>query len=482
MTDALRDVPHDNDVEQCLLASAMFVEGSYEQIMQASPEISEKSFFSEKNRIIWNAITEIAADGGDLSVLSVSRRLEDTGKLEKVGGRDFLLRLISLDFIPPAKQVKWYAHMLCDIELRRNVVKIAERHIDNAYQPGDWSGEDILNAAQDDLYKLSSTQTGTDTLTDAFISTKDVLEEIRDEAATGHALKGASTGYPELDRLTSGLRPGTMNIIAARPSVGKTAFAMNLIENIATCPDTVYPAVVFSLEMPTGSLIRRMLSAFARCPLSKLEANDITVSQYDRLLGHVGLLMRKPEGRKGYGKLQISDASSLTPMRMRTVLRRACEAYGGISAVMVDYVQLMEPDRRNDNRAIELGGISRSLKLMSKDFNVPILALAQLNRQVEARKSHVPVNSDLRESGSLEQDADTIMFLQRPSLYAAADGQSPSPEAQSSRLDDAYLYLTKNRFGSIGKVDLSFAGDISTFFSKGQEPFAGSAEEEQEYA
>ena len=149
---------------------------------------------------------------------------------------------------------------------------------------------------------------------------------------------------------------------------------------------------------------------------------------------------------------------------------------------MVDYVQLMEPDRRNDNRAIELGGISRSLKLMSKDFNVPILALAQLNRQVEARKSHVPVNSDLRESGSLEQDADTIMFLQRPSLYAAADGQSPSPEAQSSRLDDAYLYLTKNRFGSIGKVDLSFAGDISTFFSKGQEPFAGSAEEEQEYA
>ena len=271
-------------------------------------------------------------------------------------------------------------------------------------------------------------------------------------------MHGVPTGFTELDELTSGLRGGTLNIIAARPGVGKTSFAMNIVTNIAMNTEEHRPALVFSLEMPATEIAMRMLSSLGRVSSKDLVSGKVSPDQWNNIIRKIQLLTDKDDKGNERVKLYIDDTSdiALTPLELRSRARKIASENGGLSCIMVDYIQLMKSQTKLDNRSQEVGEISRSLKQLSKELNVPILALAQLNREVEGRKDHRPLNSDLRESGSLEQDADMIMFIHREDSYkkkSEADGK-------------AILIVSKNRAGATADIELQFQGEYTTFYDK----------------
>ena len=254
-------------------------------------------------------------------------------------------------------------------------------------------------------------------------------------------MHGVATGFRELDELTSGLRGGTLNIIAARPGVGKTSFAMNIVANIAMDLNETRPALVFSLEMPAKEIATRMLSSFGRVSGKDLVSGKASADQWHRIIQKVRLLTRKDESNQDRSMLYIDDTSdiALTPLELRSRARKIALDNGGLSVIMVDYIQLMKSQTKLENRAQEVGEISRSLKQLSKELDVPILALAQLNREVEGRKDHRPMNSDLRDD-----------------VYKAGnDGDGK-----------ATLIVSKNRNGSTKDIELQFQGAYTTFYNK----------------
>ena len=285
-----------------------------------------------------------------------------------------------------------------------------------------------------------------------------LINKIKADMALGSKMRGISTGFSGLDNLTSGLQGGSLNIIAARPGVGKTSFAMNIVENIAMNPDNHKPALVFSLEMPAEQIALRMLSTFGRVPMKDLSLGNVTPAQWHDIVRKV-VLLADNEGDVRKNKLYIDDSGDLTPLELRSRARKIAADNGGLSVIMVDYIQLMKGQTKAENRSLEVGEISRSLKLLAKELNVPVLALSQLNREVEGRKDHRPMNSDLRESGSLEQDADLILFLHRESLYK---DRNASDVDESS----AKLIVSKNRNGATGDIELQFQGAYTAFYDK----------------
>ena len=240
---------------------------------------------------------------------------------------------------------------------------------------------------------------------------------------------------------------------------------MNIVENIVLDTDVTKPGLVFSMEMPAESIAMRMLSAFGQVPLQDLTNGEVSPSQWERIINKLMLLTGKRLSNDNveefYNKLYIDDTGAITPAELRSRAHQIAEREGGLSVIMVDYIQLMKGDGQQENRALEIGSISRSLKLLSKELNCPILCLSQLNREVDSRKDHRPMNSDLRESGSIEQDADLIMFLHRESVYR---------EKNDSNADDghALLIIGKNRNGALKDIELQFIGEYTSFYDKTQ--------------
>ena len=347
---------------------------------------------------------------------------------------------------PSAANISAYAAIVRERAVIREMIGVANEIAEAGFNPEGRGSHDLLDFAESKVFKIAEQRTksteGPQNIHTILEKTVDKIEELYQSPQDG--VTGVSTGYSDLDQMTAGLQPSDLVIVAARPSMGKTTFAMNLAEHAAMTQDK--PVLIYSLEMPSEQIMMRMLASLGRINQTKVRTGQLDDEDWARLSSTMGLLIEK-------GKMYIDDASGLTPTDVRSRARRIARDHGGISMIMVDYLQLMRVPSLSDNRTLEIAEISRSLKALAKELECPVVALSQLNRTLEQRADKRPVNSDLRESGSIEQDADLIMFIYRDEVY-----NEDSPDKGT-----AEIILGKQRNGPIGKVRLTFQGQYSRF-------------------
>ncbi len=449
--------PHYLDAEKNLLGILMLQGSMLADLLESTGKFDPDDFFSQKNRIIFEAILRRAERGSeDFTPTLICTDLEQSGKLAKAGGEAYVHSLT--DVSASVYSINELAEKIKNSAQRRRLIKVAD-HIKNlGLSPEGRSNTDIYDEAMGMLFNLAesthSENSGPQGIT---ATTIEAIKDIKERAASDNKMRGVPTQFHELDELISGLQGGTLNIIAARPGIGKTSFAMNIVENIAMNPDIKAPALVFSLEMPAKQIVMRMLSTFGRVNLGKLTEGTVQTAQWADIISKLRLLIAYNDDGSQHDKIFIDDSGEVTPIDIRTRARKLYEENGGLSVIMVDYIQLMKSQNNRENRTLEVAEITRSLKLLAKELDVPIIALSQLNREVEGRKDHRPMNSDLRESGSIEQDADLIMFLHRESVYKPkSDGSSDDGKA--------LLIVSKNRSGATKDIELQFQGAYTAFY------------------
>lgn len=453
---SLTQAPKNLEAEHNFIGSLLLDGTLIEKVNESLGTLLPEEFFSKQNKIIYTEILERAATTDDFNVTVICAELERKGKLNDAGGLAYVADLTSLT--GPSAAIVEYAKIIRDTARRRNMISVSE-HIEKlCYNPEGKTVEEIYDEAQGLIFELAESRTtvngGPSPMIDVAL---DLMKKIREDMDSGNKLHGVATGFDQLDQLTSGFRGGTFNIIAARPGVGKTSFAMNVVSNIAMNLQEHRPALVFSLEMPANEIAMRLLSSFGRVSGKDLAAGKVSPEQWKTIIQKIKLLTETDKNNNERVKLYIDDGSELTPLELRSRARKIAAENGGLSCIMIDYIQLMKGQSHHDNRSQEVGEISRSLKQLSKELNVPIFALAQLNREVEGRKDHRPMNSDLRESGSLEQDADMIMFIHRDKVYKAGDENDDGK---------ATLIISKNRSGATADIELQFQGAYTTFYDK----------------
>ena len=461
----LRVPPFDETAEQRLLSALMLDGSCLQKVIQEVGRLEEDEFYSEKNRLIYGAILRRSELSDNFEPTVIKSTLDNNGFLEKAGGAGYLAEIAAIG--GSAVSAPDYAKIIRECFRRRQLIAVAEDILDSGYFPQGRDIRDLFAQAQSKVYDMvtendSSVSEGPRSIVDI---TNVLIGRIHANLESGTQMRGVPTGFTELDQLTLGLQGGTLNIIAARPGIGKTSFAMNIVENIVLNPDVKKPGLVFSMEMPAEAIAMRMLSNFGQVPLQQLTNGAAGAAQWERIINKITLLTGTRENedhqQEMYNKLFIDDTGAITPAELRSRAHQIADREGGISVIMVDYIQLMKGDGVQENRALEIGSISRSLKLLSKELDCPILCLSQLNREVDSRKDHRPMNSDLRESGAIEQDADLIMFLHRESAYR---------EKTDENGDDgqALLIVGKNRNGALRDIELQFIGEYTSFYDKAQ--------------
>jgi replicative DNA helicase len=345
---------------------------------------------------------------------------------------------------PSVANIKAYAQIIRERATLRQLISISNDIADSAYSPQGKSGSDILDEAERKIFQIAEARPKTGGPVGLNQLLANVIDTIDTLFNSDEAITGISTGFTDLDEKTSGLQPADLIIVAGRPSMGKTTFAMNLVENALMRSEK--SILVFSLEMPAESLVMRMLSSLGRIDQTKVRSGRLDEDDWPRLTSAVNLLQER--------KLFIDDSAGISPSDMRARTRRLAREHGEIGLIMVDYLQLMQiGGSGGENRTNEISEISRSLKALAKEFNCPVVALSQLNRSLEQRPNKRPINSDLRESGAIEQDADVIMFVYRDEVY--------HPETEYKGV--AEVIIGKQRNGPIGTVRLAFQGKYTRF-------------------
>lgn len=328
----------------------------------------------------------------------------------------------------------------------RNLIGVANEIADAGYDPQGRTSGDLVDLAESKVFAIAeergSENEGPQNVENILEKTLERIEVLYQTPQDG--VTGVSTGFNDLNKKTAGLQPSDLVIVAARPSMGKTTFAMNLCENAAM--DSDKPVLIFSLEMPSEQIMMRMLASLSRVDQTKIRTGQLDDEDWARISSTMGILMQKKN-------MFIDDSSGLTPTELRSRARRVARDNGGLSLIMVDYLQLMRVPGMQDNRTLEISEISRSLKALAKELQVPVVALSQLNRSLEQRADKRPINSDLRESGAIEQDADLIMFIYRDEVY----------HPDSTMKGTAEIIIGKQRNGPIGSVRLTFQGQFSRF-------------------
>ena len=349
---------------------------------------------------------------------------------------------------PNAINILAYAEIVREKAILRELIAVGNRIAENSYSPKGKDIKMVLDEAEREVFaiaeKRSSSTEGPQNVLSVLESTIARIETLG-KLENHNGVTGVTTGFVELDKKTAGLQPSDLIIVAARPSMGKTTFAMNLCENAAMASDK--PVLVFSLEMPAEQIMMRMIASLARVDQTKIRTGqNLEEAEWSKIASVFGMFKQK-------NNLYIDDSSGLTPTELRSRARRVYRENGGLSMIMVDYLQLMRAPAFSDNRTLEIAEISRSLKALAKELEVPVIALSQLNRTLEQRADKRPVNSDLRESGSIEQDADLIMFIYRDEVY----------NDNSEDKGVAEIIIGKQRNGPIGRVRLAFNGQFSRF-------------------
>ncbi|MEI4220061.1 MAG: replicative DNA helicase [Candidatus Dasytiphilus stammeri] len=439
-TKALKIPPHSIEAEQSVLGSLMLENNRWEKIVD---KLVTSDFFSHPHRIIFNEMHRLIEKNQPIDLITLSEALNQKGQLEPVGGFAYLAELSKNT--PSAANINAYADIVRDRALVRDMISVAHKISEDCYDPQGRSTEYLLDLSESRVFQIAdkrSREAGPKGIEQILESTLTRIESIYRNPY--NVVTGISTGYHDLDQKTSGLQKSDLIIIAARPSMGKTTFAMNICENAALIQDK--PVLIFSLEMPQDQIMMRMLASLSRIDHSRLRTGQLANDEWIRISGAINVLLEKRN-------MYIDDSSSLTPTEIRSRARRIFREQKGLSLIMIDYLQLMRVPALYENRTLEISEISRSLKALAKELQVPVVALSQLNRLLEQRTNKRPVNSDLRESGSIEQDADLIMFIYRDEVY----------NENSDNKGIAEIILGKQRNGPIGSLKLRFNGQWSRF-------------------
>ncbi|MCJ8170224.1 replicative DNA helicase [Atopomonas sediminilitoris] len=438
-TASLKVPPHSIEAEQAVLGGLMLDNNAYERIADA---VSDSDFYRHDHRLIYRAIYQLAEQSQPFDVVTLSEKLDNAGVLSQVGGLAYLGELARN--IPSVANIKAYANIIRERATFRQLIGISSEIADSAFNPEGRGAGEVLDEAERKIFQIAEARPKTGGAQHVNELLTKAIDRIDTLFNTQDAITGLSTGFTDLDGMTSGLQPSDLVIVAGRPSMGKTTFAMNLVENAVLRSDKA--VLVYSLEMPAESLIMRMLSSLGRIDQTKVRSGQLQDDDWPRLTSAVNLLNER--------KLLIDDTAGISPSEMRARTRRVVREQGDLAMIMIDYLQLMRiPGSSGDNRTNEISEISRSLKALAKEFKCPVIALSQLNRSLEQRPNKRPVNSDLRESGAIEQDADVIMFVYRDEVY--------NPETEFKGV--AEIILGKQRNGPIGTCRLAFLGKYTRF-------------------
>jgi replicative DNA helicase len=440
--DLLRLPPQAIEAEQSILGSMMLDNRTIDEI---SSELESRDFYRNDHQLIYNEIINLDEKGEAADVVTVSESLTHLGELDQAGGLAYLGALAKNT--PNAGNVKSYAKIVRDRAILRRLIESANDIIQKAYQPEGRTPEEVLDFAESMIFEIAKNnnqaKAGFRKIDGLLAEAVDKIEEMFKSKAD---VTGVSTGFKDLDKQTSGLQAGDLVIVAGRPSMGKTSFSMNLVEN-AAIKDNL-PVAVFSMEMPGTALAARMLASLSRVNSGRMRTGQLETEDWPKLTSAVGMLQDK--------NIYIDDTPALSPLEVRTRSRRlAAEHPEGLGLIMLDYLQLMRGNDGpgNDNRTMEISNITRSLKGLAKELECPIIVLSQLNRSLEQRPNKRPVMSDLRESGAIEQDADIIMFIYRHEVY----------EPDTDQKGIAEIIIGKQRNGPIGTVRLAWLGEFTRF-------------------
>lgn len=433
--------PHSIEAEQSVLGGLMLDNERWDNV---SERVVAEDFFNRSHRLIFSEMQSLLEAGQPIDLITLSESLETRGELEMAGGFAYLAELAKNT--PSAANIGAYADIVRERAVVREMISVANQIADAGYDPQGRSSEDLLDFAESNVFKIAEQRANKD---EGPRNIEQILEatvsRIESLVSTPHdGVTGVDTGYQDLNKKTAGLQGSDLIIVAARPSMGKTTFAMNLCENAAMLHEK--PVLIFSLEMPSEQIMMRMLASLSRVDQTRIRTGQLEDEDWARISATMGILLEKKN-------MYIDDSSGLTPTEVRSRARRIYRENDGLSMIMIDYLQLMRVPSLSDNRTLEIAEISRSLKALAKELNVPVVALSQLNRSLEQRADKRPVNSDLRESGSIEQDADLIMFIYRDEVY----------HENSDLKGIAEIIIGKQRNGPIGTVRLTFNGHWSRF-------------------
>jgi replicative DNA helicase len=447
--EALRTPPHSIEAEQAVLGGLLLDTAAWDQVGDA---VTPDDFYRRDHRLIFEAIGELAADSKPCDVVTVSEHLERRALLDEAGGLAYLGTLAR--DTPSSANVRAYAAIVKERALLRALVSAGSEIASSVFTDEGLSARELVNQAEQKVFEIAERGTRR---TDGAQSVRVMLPGLIDKIDEWHnnpdGLRGLPTGFIDFDRKTGGLRGGDLLIVAGRPSMGKTTFAINMAENVAIDPNTKGSVLVFSMEMPSEQLMTRMLSSVGGVPLHDIRSGRISDEDWVRITGATSQLAE--------ARIFIDETPGLTPTELRARARRVKREHG-LNLVVVDYLQLMQVSGTKENRATEISEISRGLKALAKELNVPVIALSQLNRSVEQRENKTPVMSDLRESGAIEQDADMILFIYREEVY----------NRDTPRKGEADITLAKHRNGETGAFVLTFQGKYTRFVNYMPESYA----------
>jgi len=446
--------PHSIEAEQSLLGGLMLENNAYDRIADI---LTEDDFYRHEHKLIYRAISALINENRPADIITVQEALERNDQLDHAGGFDYLLTLAQST--PSAANIRRYAEIVRERSIIRQLAEIGTEIARNAYNPQGKSAEQLLDEAENQVFQIAES---TAKSKQGFLEMPDLLQQNIEridmlyQRDNPDEVTGIATGFTDLDRMTSGLQAGDLVIVAGRPSMGKTAFAINIAEHVAISGKR--PVAVFSMEMGGTQLVMRMLSSVGRLDQSVLKNGSLKDEHWERLNEAVAKLTDAP--------IFIDETAGLSALELRARARRLARRFNNqLGLIVIDYLQLMSGSGRNDNRASELGEISRSLKALAKELQVPVIALSQLSRTVEQRTDKRPMMSDLRESGAIEQDADLIMFMFRDEYYT---------KEQSQFKGLAECIIGKHRNGPTGRVFLTFMGQFTRFENAAYIPEAAS--------
>ncbi|GAB6067218.1 replicative DNA helicase [Methylothermus subterraneus] len=430
--------PYSLQAEQAVLGGLMRDSKAWEKI---ADRLAETDFYRKEHRLIFRAIAELIEADFPCDGVTVAEALEKRGDLKEVGGMSYLAALI--EATPSAANIAAYADIVRERAILRQLAQVGAEIAESAFNPEGRKVHELLEEAEQKVFHIADQRRkggGFKAIKHLLIKAVERIEQLHEQ---GSHVTGVSTGFTDLDQMTAGLQPGDLIIVAGRPSMGKTAFAMCIAEHVAVREQL--PVAVFSMEMPGEHLAMRMLSSFGRIDQHRLRIGQLEDDEWPRMTSALNILAGTA--------LHIDDTPALTPIELRARARRLAREYSKLGLVVIDYLQLMQAPGVADNRVAEISEISRSLKGLAKELNVPVVALSQLNRNLEQRPNKRPVMSDLRESGSLEQDADLILFIYRDEVY-----HEDSPDKGT-----AEIIIAKQRNGPIGTVRLTFLAQHTRF-------------------
>lgn len=450
---SVNGAPHDINAEQAVLGSILISTDPTDLIAQISTTLAPEDFFQTSNRLIYAAMLELDSNQLAIDVISINNELNRVGQQENAGGLSYLTELAGV--VPIASNAPYYAKVVKEKAVRRNLIDTLQDGTQGSYE-GVESVEDLVADISTRLDMLGAGDATADFKNIADVATRS-FEQITQNSENDDPITGLASGYPALDNLTTGFHGGEMIIVAARPAVGKTAFVLNIAQKVAVAqPDL--PVVVFSLEMPDTSLVNRMLAAEGNINSQNMRTGQLDDDEWTNLTVAMGTLSNT--------KIFIDDTAGIKVTEIRSKLRRLQKKEGQLGLVIIDYLQLIE-GTGSEGRQQEVSAISRAIKKMAMEMDVPIIALSQLSRSVEQRQDKRPMLSDIRESGSIEQDADIVAFLYREDYYESANDDDDNPadprDEEHADVGEIEVILEKNRSGARGTARLLFVKSYNKF-------------------